>query len=318
MFTKNYGLVIEPYKPTDDFFGGVTRSKDSRILVTDGQWDNHLPKYESQAGLYTGTKACVSFSALNCNEILAKAKYNKNVNYSDRFTAKMSGTTKRGNSMLRVADSIRHQGVVDERLWDFPRRRRKPPFTWNNYYSAIPINLKKQGTQWAKDNTVNYEWVATSKKVLMDALRYAPLQVTVYAWNRVNKYGVRPYKGKRQNHCVVLYGYKFGQYWKIFDSLNNAYEKVEWNYKFGWAMKYDLILNDKTMRVFDNNTLVQLVEGHGGFGLYINNRLYVDDTANIIASWAVRNNGNTSKKVATVKLDEWNAFEKYNLKNEKL
>lgn len=72
---KNYGLIIEPRQPEDYLFGGHTKLG-NKVLQEDGQWDNYLPLPEAQS-ISIETQACVSFSVLNCAEMLIKRLYNK-------------------------------------------------------------------------------------------------------------------------------------------------------------------------------------------------------------------------------------------------
>lgn len=73
------------------------------------------------------------------------------------------------------------------------------------------------------------------------------------------------------------------------------------------------------------NTLVQLVEGIGGFALFAqdkdgNDRFFIDDLAKIQASWLVRNKGDIKGKTLAVAQIVWDAYKPVhrNLKNEPL
>ena len=67
----------------------------------------------------------------------------------------------------------------------------------------------------------------------------------------------------------------------------------------------------------ENNSLLQLVEGEGGFGMFLDGKIYIDDTAKILASVIMRNNGNLNGKIKALTQEQWDMFEKYNLKGEK-
>ena len=108
----NFGLILSDPKPTDYMFGGETQVQGIE-LQPDGQWKDYLPVGEKQHSVYFDTMACVTFSALNALEILIKRQYGIDINFSDRFTAKMSGTTTNGNYLYKVGDSIRKDGFVD-------------------------------------------------------------------------------------------------------------------------------------------------------------------------------------------------------------
>ena len=68
-----------------------------------GNWTPHLPPGEWQTNHVVDTMACVTFSALNSIETQIKFLTGQSINYSDRFTAKMSGTTPQGNWLYKVA-----------------------------------------------------------------------------------------------------------------------------------------------------------------------------------------------------------------------
>lgn len=97
-----------------------------------GDWRNYLPTEEHQYSDNTDTMACVSFSLDNDIEI-QKQFEGREVNYADRFLAKMSGTTHDGNWLWKVADTVRQYGLVTEDLWPAP-----PHYTWDSYYAPIP------------------------------------------------------------------------------------------------------------------------------------------------------------------------------------
>lgn len=67
------------------------------------------------------------------------------------------------------------------------------------------------------------------------------------------------------------------------------------------------------------DTLVQLTEGKGGFGLWARGRFYVDETDKILASFMVRNSGVTAGKTASLTQEAWDQYKpKFNLKDEVL
>ena len=49
----------------------------------------------------------------------------------------MSGTTKEGNYLTKVGDSIRNDGLVPESVWGVDDSIK----TWDDYYSEIPENI---------------------------------------------------------------------------------------------------------------------------------------------------------------------------------
>jgi len=309
----NHGLLIQNrHKCSDDFFGGVSRIASFEKLNNSGQWTDWLPVGEKQSNPFFDTMACVSYSAANCIEILQKFLWGNENNYSDRALAKLSGTTQMGNYMYVVADTIRNKGLIDEEKWPMYG------FTWAEYMETVPENIEKLGRYFVETYEVNYEFVQTNQ--IKEALKFAPLQVMVYAWPTPidGIYPDRPEKPR--NHAVTLVGYKNNEYWLVFDHYQNFVKKLEWNYKFGGTLKYSIKLNNISFPMFKNNTLLQQVtgEGAGGFGLYLEEKLFVDKPDKIIATFIMRNKGDISGRCEAVVEEVWNKFPKFNLKGEAL
>ena len=80
---RNYGLKIDKQKPEDYVFG--SSPVPFEIINESGDWTEFLPKKEAQNLNGIEPYACVSFSVLNCIEMLIKKQYREEVNYSDRF-----------------------------------------------------------------------------------------------------------------------------------------------------------------------------------------------------------------------------------------
>ena len=62
-----------------------------------------------------------------------------------------------------------------------------------------------------------------------------------------------------------------------------------------------------------NNVLI-----NGGFGLFLDGKIIVDSLDKILASWLVRTGGNTNGMTKALQQEQWDLFEKYNLKMVKL
>jgi hypothetical protein len=184
--THNTG-VITGRRP-EDWLGG-TIPYEAR---TNGDWRTLLPVGEKQKNP-TETMSCVTHSALSSIEMQHIQQTGKELNFSDRFTAKMSGTTKEGNWLYKVADSIRNDGVVWQTDYQTPST-----YTWEQYYQDIPQDVKAKAFKVG----IAYEWVF--KKDFAYHLKHAPLQITI----------PDPYP----NHAVVLVhtqgdtGYYFDSY----------------------------------------------------------------------------------------------------------
>jgi len=155
----------------------------------------------------------------------------------------------------------------------------------------------------------------------MEALKYGPLQVTVYAWNHEED-GVYPNpKNKYRNHAVTLVGFDEGSHWIIFDHYNQSVKKLAWDYEFGHALRYTVSLNKPTQPMpmeLDNDLLIKDAEDTGMIALHLNGELRIDDRAKILAEFISRNDGDIAGKIVNLPKEEWDLFPKKNLKGEPL
>jgi len=304
---ENFGLIQKKIDPRDWVVGSNTPIE-TPVLVKDGNWSKFLPVNEKQRFDSLETMACVSYSALNVFEMLFKALFAIDVNYSDRALAKMSMTTKRGNSLRAVADTILNQGLVFEEDWPIPTT-----YDWEHYYSKIPDDVRLKAKNITKKFSFNHEWVYLDN--FKENLKYAPLQVTVQAWNSNND-GIYYNNSDSQNHAVVLVGYD-GDNPLIYDSYDPYVKKLTPDYKFGLYAKKFSINKIKSMEyeVLDNY-LYQLVDGHGGFAVGLDGRLIIDDVDKLLATFISRNDGDIINKTIKVRQDFWDKFDKVNLKGD--
>ena len=253
---KNTGVIIREPSQIDWVAGKETGIAFESIQKT-GQWDEFLPIVESQRNAHLDFSSCVSFSATNCIEILLNRMImtmemsydnlrwltdngyidsNDKVNFSDRFTAKMSGTTKEGNYLTKVGDSIRNDGLVPESVWGVDDSIK----TWDDYYSEIPENIKALGLEFNKRFKINYEWVLAGSPNLnkvKEHLQQAPLQLASATCSPWNTTEIIEGCGFTTNHATVLYGFT-ENYLKDFDSYNPYCKKLALNYGIAYVLKY--------------------------------------------------------------------------------
>lgn len=282
---KNYGLMEDTRSPEDkakDYQFGAETKITPEVLQEDGQWSNFLPTNEYQNLDGFDKMACVTYSAINCLEIIHKRKFGEEKNWSDRFNAKLSGTTRNGNSLYAVAESLRKvHGEVYQALWPNAGK------SWEEYYCDIPQEIQAEGLKSLTELNIQYEWVIAPlyPEVLKEALKYAPIQIGIYAYGvLVNGIYQKPVVGQGPNHAVTLIGYKEGEYWLIFDHYQgNETRKLAWDYTIGFGMKYNinkinkeepmifkklktaphiyLIMNNKKVMLVDMPTLNSLGDG---------------------------------------------------------
>ena len=231
---KNYGLIPRELNASDWVLGGISGLKRD-ILQADRNWRTFLPPLEIQRTPEYDTMACVTFSALNAIETIFFRKYGIRLNWSDRFTAKMSGTTIYGNNFFDVAQSIaKLHGLSLEENWPFVDCK-----TFAAFYADVVDAVIQLAAKSLNEYVVQYEAVWDTTDSLFDALQYAPIQVGVHAYGPLVD-GVYQRTEERGNHAVLLFNAVEGEYWEIYDHYDNAFKKLAWNTRFWGAYAYDI------------------------------------------------------------------------------
>ncbi len=261
---KNTGVIIKEPSPIDWVSGEETGIK-FEVVQENAQWDEFLPNGERQRNAHLDFSSCVSFSATNCIEILLNRMIEKGeicesnliwlknnsyldengkLNFSDRFTAKMSGTTKAGNYLTAVGDSMRKDGLVPEIIWPTDDSLK----TWEDYYSDIPDNVKKIGLEFVKRLKINYEWTLcgySNLEKVKENLKQSPLQLAAATCTPWNTSEIINGCGFRTNHATVLYGFT-EDYIKDFDSYNPWCKKLALDYGIAYVFKY--VISEKEQK----------------------------------------------------------------------
>ena len=209
------GLIIEDPKPFDYRFGGTY----GNFPVKNIDWKSMVYDNEMQVGLYFDTMSCVSQSFINAIQLYCLSVYGEQNQWSKRAIAKMSGTTRQGNSGGVVAETARTQGILKEEDWGW-NNRSKDFDEWAKFYSDIPEELVKKALEWLKEYEISYRWV--ERKDWKEALSVAPIQVYVRAWYK-DKDGIFINKENKSNHAVVLL--EESDYIYILDSYDTPYIK---------------------------------------------------------------------------------------------
>jgi len=303
---EEFGLQLSERK-ISDWIAGDFSPLSSKFINPSGIWLTPEIEYQNRWGY--DRLACVTYSLLNCLETLYYYKTGIWINFSDRFLAKMSGTTKYGNTLDNVFDFARKIGLVAENVY---------PDTdggWDEYYKEIPQEIIDKAKEFLNEWSLYREWVRTDDKdKIFNALKEAPLQVVVcYAagngyLNPTGKY----------NHAVMCFGADYGKCWYIFDHYTQSIKSYAWEYEFDCVLKPSLIKKTNTLMTLKDNTLCQLTQGSGGFALFLDGKLIIDDLAKVLASWNVRNKGNTNGMTQALTQEAWDKFDKINLKGESI
>lgn len=255
------GLIVEEPREEDHVLGaavlGGIAGPEFDVLVPTGHWASYTPEQEIQRNRFGDTYMCVSFSNNNVQEMLMKRLYNEDVNMSDLFLGKGSGTVRgQGNSKRTVAEWKRLNGFVHEKEYPYT-----PNTTLDQAYAPLSKVLLAKGKANLDLYGFYYKWVGSNApSAMLDALRYSPLQVDVsgsYSMDK-NGYVVWP-RGSTYNHEVVLFDYEPNKCWWIFDSETEQYLKFAWNYPFGSPMVHSV---KKKMKI-------QLLKKRGQSGIAV-------------------------------------------------
>lgn len=254
---QNTGVIERKPQPQDWIAGGETGITFEERMPA-ANWSKYLPSCEKQKGLFD-TMACVSFSALNCVEAQinflmsaglidkAQLKTLKSLgfigkdglfNCSDRFTAKMSGTTKNGNYLTAVWDSIRNHGLLPEKDWAFDLSK----FDWEYYYTEIPQELKDKAKKILDIMEFSYEYVfpgsLNCQRSIKEHLKQAPLQIAAPVCPDWSSNNVVPTCGlTRAQHATMIYGFEDKKLFNDFDHYDPFEKQLDWNYPIPYVIK---------------------------------------------------------------------------------
>lgn len=252
---KIWLLKAKGYKPLDGFIPERKSPKawvfgaSGKILNESKMYLDYLPTDEYQKRFNVESMSCVSFSSVNVNEItiLFKKKLNNNeispdnlqwledngyfdengnINFSDRYIALMSFTSRNGNTGARVFGTIKNFGLIPESMFPWNPEDN----TWDKYHdrSKITQEMKNMGFEFKRRFPIEYYVVYRND--FDDALKESPLQVYVNGNYRIIN-GVLQYNNSMSNHAVCLVG-SDENYWYIYDSYEPFLKKVVKNYPF--------------------------------------------------------------------------------------
>lgn len=171
----NHGIILG--QRPEDYQAGAFTFISYEERNPSGDWTPYLVTKEKQYGK-EDSLSCVSFSGCSSIEIQEKFLTGKETNYSDRWIAKMSGTTRQGNWLYKVGDTIRKSGLVLETSYPAPAN-----YTFDEYHADIPeplfSTLRTEGMAWLGQWDVKTEFIPTDKVSLQKHLKHAPLQVVI-------------------------------------------------------------------------------------------------------------------------------------------
>lgn len=237
MAVKPRGLIVEPFQP-EDYLGGTSQSLEAKyggtVINPSGDWSNYLPSTEDQDTSDGDTWACASFGTSNAVEILARFTFKESIDLSDRFLAKTSGTLPgKGNSPIKVADTLRHSWSVKEPEWPDTN-------TVEEYYAEIPANLKTLAVARGAEFEFGYQYVPNNPASIKAHLQTSPLGIAVTAWQADAQGVYQRIAGMAENHWPVLIKVLDNGNYKVFDSFPPFIKEVHPSAAQSIAMSYYL------------------------------------------------------------------------------
>ena len=235
-------------------------------IQMDGNWLPYMTKpYETQ---YLGFDQlnCVTKSGMHCVEAILnyylkngglpkeledflknpKAGYLNDqgfVDLSERFTAKMAGTTKEGLGMDKFWQSINKDGFVPKKVYPDPTGS----FTWEDYYKPIPENVIEVGRRsakifnWIWKVKVYNNWNAPNLSDIRGYLKGSPIHFSTCLCNR-DFAGVLRYTcgSKVYQHAMTLYS--VNDFQDVLDQYDPFLRKSDLKYPLPCVIVAGLLL----------------------------------------------------------------------------
>lgn len=317
-------------------FGGMTPVGEE-LLFPSGSITEFLPPEKfQQSAVYFDTYGCVSHSMINGFQTLIHKQlaymsppnkawllskvYEKDYPYFSHRDLVVLSETKHGtgNSGDKVLATAEREGLVVDSLAPWDMRNRNPEEnTVQKYYL---YGRTKEAQAFADEFNSRFklhgEWVAQAK--WKEASKYGVLQIYVNAWHK-NAEGKYYNPTSKINHAVLLEDYEKKL---IFDSYEpHTKEMVSWDDTYMIGLKLNIIEKHMEKLNIPNNSLVILVEGVGGIGLFLDNNIIIDEPAKINSVFMARNSKNnffSGGPTISLTQEQWDSFRHTNLKGEEI
>lgn len=309
---RNTGFIYQRPSIQSWQFGGISGIHHD-VLQENRQWIDFIPLFERQAFKYGDSMACVTFSALNCLEIFLRRTTGQEYNFSDRYTAIKSGTSSKGNTFENVALSLYRYSVAMEYLFPLNIINSRSEF-----YSTIPQSVEDNAKESKNIWDINYEFIPDDPYTIWEALKYAPVQIGIYAYGSLKNGIYQANFSKKPNHGVVCIGGEYGKYLLIFDSYDNPnpVKKIAWNTPIWGALMYKITPKTELMYPFIENEVYILTEAPGGSYFYAGKKLMKIDEPNGQMIQILSRQNKLQHKTLTKR--DMEGVEIYNFKGEKI
>ncbi len=235
------GLIHEEPAEKDWIMGAAEQDKTVNIqwesLVPNKDWTPYITEFELQRNSNFDAFNCVTQSAWNMLQCIAKRKYGATLNESKRWTTVKSGTIPRkGNSVTNVVECIRKMGGVPESAYS----SMTPTMTENEFYQAIGLTVDALENFLKEGWLFNHEWLpanfqgATMEAIIDNNLDKSPEMVSIEGTYSFDEQGRLKYGGNPYTHEVLVVASK-PDCFLVLDSENpQGLMKVRRDYAFSW------------------------------------------------------------------------------------
>lgn len=330
------GAIQKPRTPFSYEYQGMTDIQEEELF--ENGCIAFLPEEEEQASIFFDIYGCVSFSFNNPIETLIARKIelekfkadnikwlkkhfykNDKPNISDRDLVVLSGTDPdKGNDGWSVFLTAKNKGLVPEEIAPFDLRNKD--YAVNNKLNYYSYQRSKKAQEIAdefkKRFEIKAEWV--NRDHWEEASKKGCLQVYTKAWYKRNGKYYNPEPGT-SGHAIQLAQLSELKIFDSYDPFIKEMEKIEDFYPL--ALKINIF--DKSMEKpkLENNSLILMVTGPGDVGLFLDGRIIKDSPALILTTWLARNSKNgvfTGASVRSITQEQWDLFDKTDLKGNKL
>lgn len=261
MIKKNTGVLLAPPKPKD-WIAGIAGTLVYEARLPSGDWRKYQPtkEYQFKFGVFD-TMSCVTFQNLNSVEeqinwliqegimplevvqkLSALGYFDEQgmFNGSDWFTAIMSGTTKYGNYLNSVWESVRVHGIL-------PQSKGLKPEDVNSVQewldpTKVTQEQKDLALKFLEIFTVEYEWIlngvtSPNPDEIAKHLKQAPLSIATAVcsgWSTEN-----PVKACNQpiQHATLSHFSEKNIATHILDHYDPINKRLAWDYPIFYVIK---------------------------------------------------------------------------------
>lgn len=241
--------------------GEPTMGAAPTVLCPDKNWILFIVEYEFQQNNLFDQFDCVTQSAWNKVQCLAKKLFGITLNKSKRYTAKKSGTIPhQGNSVTNVVESIRKSGGVEDSVYP----TLVPNMTEAEFYQDIPASIDAQES-FLKDGWVyNHAWLpisigATIESIVDNGLFYSPVMVSIEGNYHFDDQGRLQFANTGYTHEVLIVASQPDRFLALDSENPSGLLSIRRDYNFSWPK----------IGYLQKKTLFQLVKEDSSPAVYL-------------------------------------------------